>query len=62
MATNPIRGNVSGFNPYAAGKKQYGSGRPMPNIGKSGSTAGYGRRDAEAKARKDALIRRAGSM
>lgn len=68
MAFNPIRGAVAssaptggaGFNPYAAGKKRYGGGRSMPNIGKVGYTAGYGQRDAQAEARRNALIRRAG--
>jgi len=49
----------SGFNPYAAGKKKYGAGRPMPTTGKLVDKAGYTQRDAKAKARKEALIRRA---
>lgn len=49
----------SGFNPYAAGKKKYGAGRPMPTTGKVTDKAGYTERDAKAKARKEALIRRA---
>lgn len=73
MPTNKIRGAVAGFtaapgggaaafNPMAAGKKHYGLGqRSNPNQGMSGYTPGYGRRDAEAAARRDALIRRAGS-
>jgi hypothetical protein len=47
-----------GFNPYAAGKKHYGTGRPMPTVGKVTDRAGYTKRDAKAAARKDALIRR----
>jgi hypothetical protein len=59
---NPIRGQVagaggSGFNPYAAGKKQYGSGRPMPTSGKVADKVGYADRDAAARARRDALMR-----
>jgi hypothetical protein len=48
------------FNPYAAGKKIYGGGRSMPNIGPvSGSgQMGYNQRDLEAKARKSAILRR----
>lgn len=49
----------SGFNPYAAGKKKYGVGRPMPTTGKVSDKAGYTERDAKMKARKEALIRRA---
>lgn len=48
----------AGFNPLAAGKKSYGSGRPMPTSGKIVNKAGYGKRDARAAARRDALIRR----
>jgi hypothetical protein len=44
---------------YAAGNKHYGSGRPMPNIGKTANKAGYVQRDAQAAARKQALLRRA---
>lgn len=47
-----------GFNPYGAGKKHYGSGRPMPTVGKVTDRAGYTKRDAKAAARKDALMRR----
>jgi hypothetical protein len=49
-----------GFNPYAAGKKHYGSGRPMPTVGKVTDRAGYTKRDARAAARKEALLRRLG--
>jgi hypothetical protein len=47
-----------GFNPYAAGKKHYGSGRPMPTVGKVTDRAGYKQRDVKAAARRDALLRR----
>lgn len=47
-----------GFNPYAAGKKHYGSGRPMPTVGKVTDRAGYKQRDVKAAARRDALMRR----
>lgn len=70
MRINPVRGVVAGvpgqgpeFNPYAAGKKHYGAGqRSAPNVGKvdnAQAAAGYNRRDAEAAARREALIRRA---
>lgn len=52
----------AGFNPYAAGKKVYGSGRPMPTVGKVVNKVGYGQRDAKAAARLDALKRRAGGL
>jgi hypothetical protein len=37
-----------GFNPYAAGKKHYGAGRPMPTSGKIANKYGYAERDAKA--------------
>ena len=41
-----------GYNPYAAGKKSYGGGRPFPNTGKGGaaSKAGYNEREAKRQA------------
>ena len=47
-----------GFNPYGAGKKHYGSGRPMPTVGKVTDKGGYKQRDVKAAARRDALFRR----
>lgn len=47
-----------GFNAYAAGKKHYGSGRPMPTVGKVTNKGGYKKRDVKAAARRDALLRR----
>jgi hypothetical protein len=47
-----------GFNPYAAGKKHYGSGRPMPTVGRVKDKVGYGVRDGKAAARRNALLRR----
>jgi hypothetical protein len=46
------------FNPYAAGNKHYGSGRPMPTIGPVASPQGYDERDNRATARKNAILRR----
>jgi hypothetical protein len=51
-----------GFNPYAAGKKHYGSGRPMPTVGRVQDKTGYGLRDGKAQARRDAVMRRLGGM
>ena len=48
----------SGFNSYAAGKKHYGAGRSMPNIGPVSNRQGYNERDNKAKARKGAILRR----
>ena len=53
----PAQGG-GGFNPYAAGKKHYGSGRPMPTVGKVTDKGGYKQRDVKAAARRDALLRR----
>lgn len=47
-----------GFNSYAAGKKTYGGGRSMPNIGPVMNMQGYNERDNKAKARKNAALRR----
>jgi hypothetical protein len=57
--SSPAQGG-GGFNPYGAGKKHYGSGRPMPTVGKVTNRAGYTIRDNKAAARRDALIRRLG--
>lgn len=43
------------YNPYAAGKKTYGGGRPMPTIGPV-DPMGYKDRDA-AKARQSVIDR-----
>ena len=53
---NPAPG--TGFNSYAAGKKSYGAGRPMPNIGPVANPQGYSERDNKARARKAAIMRR----
>jgi hypothetical protein len=54
---NPPPGQKA-FNPYAAGNKHYGSGRPMPTIGPVASPQGYDERDNRASARKNAILRR----
>ena len=55
--SSPAQGG-GGFNAYAAGKKHYGSGRPMPTVGKVTDKGGYKKRDVKAAARRDALLRR----
>lgn len=55
--SGPAQGG-GGFNPYGAGKKHYGSGRPMPTVGKVTDKGGYKKRDVKAAARRDALMRR----
>lgn len=55
--SSPAQGG-GGFNPYGAGKKHYGSGRPMPTVGKVTDKGGYKKRDVKAAARRDALLRR----
>jgi hypothetical protein len=47
----------AGFNAYAAGAKSYGSGRPMPTIGRVDPT-GYAERDRMSKARRNAILQR----
>lgn len=68
MAVNPIRNQFGrpaigggGFNSMAAGRKSYGAGRPMPTSGKVTDKKGYAERDGKAKARREALLRRASS-
>lgn len=57
---NPPPGGPTGFQKYGVGNKSYGGGRPMPNIGPVGGQGlmGYANRDQQAKARKDAIMRR----
>lgn len=52
----PVSGKP--FNPYSAGSKSYGAGRPMPNIGPVGNMQGYNERDNKAQSRKNAIMRR----
>lgn len=55
---NPGKGMGPQFNPFAAGRKVYGGGRAFPNVGKSSTMQGYGRRDAAMKARRQAFLDR----
>jgi hypothetical protein len=50
-------GNGGGFNAYAAGNKQYGSGRSNPTMGPVDRT-GYIDRQAALAARRNAILRR----
>lgn len=52
----------AGFSSYAAGNKTYGSGRPMPTVGKVQNKAGYAMRDGKMAARREALMRRVGGL
>lgn len=60
---NPLRGGNSqslrggaGFNPYAAGDKQYGlSGSSAPNRGPVNNHGGYAARDTKIAAQRAAL-------
>lgn len=52
----------AGFNALAAGAKTYGSGRPMPTMGKVQDKSGYAMRDGKMAARRQALLRRSGGM
>lgn len=72
VGLNPVRGILStpassatgggGFQPYAAGKKVYGQGRTMPNVGLTSNTTGYAKRDGAMAARRDAFMDRAGKL
>jgi hypothetical protein len=50
-----------GFNPFAAGNKSYGGGRPMPTIGPV-DPMGYKERDASTQARRNAMLRQIQAM
>lgn len=49
------------FNSYAAGRKQYGGGRSMPNIG-TVDKMGYRVRDRKARVKNQAILRRIKNM
>lgn len=53
-----LQGSVQTFNPYGAGKKVYGNGSFTPNLGPTRSPDGYRTRDLQAKARRDAMLKR----
>ena len=49
--------NQNSFNNYSAGNKVYGGGRSNPTSGPV-DKSGYKQRDAQAKAMRDAMLRR----
>lgn len=55
---NPAPGMMGAIRRYSAGKKSYGAGRPMPNIGPVAHPAGYSERDNKNKAKRAAMLRR----
>lgn len=52
-----LMGRGLSFNRYAAGDKQYGA-RGAPNVGPVANKEGYKERDAGAKAKRNAALRR----
>jgi hypothetical protein len=61
----PPPGSINNLvSSYAAGKKTYGGGRSMPNIGNVGGEglSGYNERDNAARAKKSAIQRRLGGQ
>ena len=46
------------YNPYAAGPKVYDGASMAPNVGAIGDRAGYAKRDLQAQARKQAIMKR----
>ncbi len=65
MFGNPLRNQIgaygtdgTGFNPYSAGNKVYGSGVPSPTRGPV-DRGGYAVRDNKASLRRDAILRQA---
>jgi len=57
MAYMGVATGGGGFNPLAAGRKTYGGGRPFPTSGPV-DPLGYAERDAEARMKRNALLRR----
>lgn len=60
IRTMPVASPSQKVADYATGKRHYGTGRSMPNVGKTPNKIGYAQRDVLAAARKQALLRRAG--
>lgn len=54
----PVKIGGAGYNNLAAGNRTYGTGRPFPNMGATSNKLGYAKRDAMAKARREALLDR----
>src|SRR5690348_9880058 len=61
---NPQPGAIDNqaHNSFSAGRKVYGGGRSMPNIGHVSDLSGYVERDNAARARKAAIQRRLGGQ
>lgn len=53
-----VTGRGASFSNYAAGRKKYGSGRNAPNVGPVRNRRGYKERDAKAKSKRAAMLRR----
>jgi len=53
-----LQGRGQSFNSFAAGNKNYGSGRSAPNVGPVRDMSGYRERDNKAKGMRAALLRR----
>lgn len=53
-----MQGERPQWNKFAAGRKVYGGGRHAPNFGRSAHREGYGRRDGEMRARRQAFLDR----
>lgn len=48
-----------GFQPYSAGPKRYGqSGLQTPNLGPTSDMLGYAKRDREAQAKRNLVLKR----
>jgi hypothetical protein len=57
MPYNGVATGGGGFNPFAAGRKSYGSGRSMPTTG-AVDPLGYKKRDLQTQARRNAILQR----
>lgn len=55
---NPPPTGTAYTNDYAAGKKHYGGGRSMPNIGPVSDMLGYAVRDRKRSTMQNAILKR----
>jgi hypothetical protein len=58
---NGVATGGDGLNRYAAGNKVYGSGRPMPTVGRV-DPMGYRERDAKLKTQQSAILSKLRAM
>jgi hypothetical protein len=60
LAFGQSQAKPDAYNPLALGKKHYGSGRSMPNVGPISRQGqmGYAKRDQALAAQKEALLRK----